>query len=64
MAHKALGQDEEAIVLLADYLRGDPNNLEAAGLLAEGMSAQGDKQRANLLLQYSAAKLGVHSTIQ
>lgn len=64
MAHKALGQKAEAMSLLADYVRGDPNNLEAAWLLADGLSVHGERERADLLMQYSVAKLGAHSTRQ
>lgn len=59
-AYRMAGDGEAADVLLMRYLAGDPNNLDAALMLAERVLAWGDAARAELLLDHVAALGGAH----
>ncbi|MCU0947911.1 MAG: tetratricopeptide repeat protein [Porphyrobacter sp.] len=59
-AFRMAGDEAAADILLMRHLAGDPGNLDAALLLAERSLAQGDKQRAILLLDHVAALGGAH----
>jgi len=59
-AYRMAGDEEAADVLLIRHLAGDPNNIDAALLLAERSIAWGDAARAGLLLDHVAALGGAH----
>ncbi len=63
MAYRTLGQDAQASSLLTEYLRGDPNNLEAAAFLAGVLAKESKPEMADRLQKYIASKLGPHSTL-
>jgi tetratricopeptide (TPR) repeat protein len=59
-AYRMVGDDEAADVLLMRHLAGDPNNLDAALMLAGRSAAKGDGARAKVLLDHVAALGGAH----
>ncbi|MFN3988650.1 MAG: tetratricopeptide repeat protein [Erythrobacter sp.] len=59
-AYRMAGDEEAADVLLMRHVAGDPNNIDAALLLAERSIAWGDGARAGLLLDHVAALGGAN----
>jgi predicted Zn-dependent protease len=57
-ALEATGNPAAAEQLVADFLAGEPNNADAATLLARRYAARGDRKRADLLAVHAATHGG------